>query len=338
MEAITLQRVAIRPLLREDLDAVVAIDAADAEHTRRAYFLRRLDAALREPKLHVQFAAEDSHGLAGYLLARVLEGEFGREERALRLEMIGVRKDARGLGIGGSMFDALCDRGRRHGLADVRTQAGWNDLRMLRWIDAMGFTLAPYHILACDVRGGEYVSERDALAAGAEGDEEPAREINYSGRTLDAFEHLARDDTDVRAMDPVDLDDIVRIDRSITGQDRRDYMRHKVTEALHGSAIRVSLTARRDGIVAGFVMARVDFGDFGRAEPVAVLDTIGVDADYTERGIGHALLSQLFVNLGALCVEQVETEVAASDLTLLRFFYGVGFGPSQQLLFARRLV
>jgi ribosomal protein S18 acetylase RimI-like enzyme len=337
MEAITLQRVAIRPLARGDLDGVVALDAAGAQRTRRGYFLRRLDAALREPRLHVQFAAEDDRGLAGYLLARVLEGEFGRDERALRLEMIGVRKDARGIGIGGSLFDALCDHGRRHGLADVRTQAAWNDQRMLHWIDAMGFILAPYHVLACEVRGGEYVPARDDRAADAERDQESAREINYGGRASDAFEHLARDDADVRAMDPADLDDIVRIDHSITGRLRREYMSHKLFEALHGSAIRVSLTARLEGIVAGFVMARVDFGDFGRTEPVAVLDTIGVDADYTRRGIGHALLSQLFVNLGALCVEQVETEVPARDLALLRFFYDVGFAPSQQLLFTRRL-
>ena len=337
MEAITLQRVAIRSLRREDLDAVVAVDAAAVEHSRRAYFLRRLDAALREPRLHVQFAAEDPHGLAGYLLARVLEGEFGRDERALRLEVIAVRKDARGHGIGGSLFDALCDYGRRHGLVDVRTQATWNDHRMLRWIDAMGFTLAPHHILACEVRGGEYLSGRDAPVVRDDSDEEPRREISYGDRTGDAFEHLARDDADVRAMDPADVDDIVRIDRSITGHDRRDYVRHKVVEALHGSAIRVSLTARVEGIIAGFVMARVDLGDFGRTEPVAVLDTIGVDADYARRGIGHALLSQLFVNLGALGVEEVETEVPASDWALLRFFYAVGFAPSQQLLFARRL-
>ena len=52
MEAITLQRVAIRPLMRDDLNAVVAIDAAIGGRTRRAYFERRLDDALREPKLH----------------------------------------------------------------------------------------------------------------------------------------------------------------------------------------------------------------------------------------------------------------------------------------------
>ena len=123
----------------------------------------------------------------------------------------------------------------------------------------------------------------------------------------------------------------------LTGRDRSDYMRHKLSEALHGSAIRVSLTARLDGAIVGFVMARADLGDFGRTEPVAVIDTIGVDPGYAHRGVGHALLSQLFVNLGALRIERVETVVSPRDFGLLGFLYDTGFMPSQRLAFVRRL-
>lgn len=336
MEAIMLQRVAIRPLLRQDLDAVVAIDAAVGGHTRRGYFERRLDAALREPKLHAQFAATGEKGLAGYVLGRVLEGEFGRHDAGLRLEVVGVRRDAQGQGIGASLFDALGDYGRRHGIAEVRTTAAWNNHRMVRWLDVMGFTLAPNHVVDCEVKSGQYAPQRDDPAA--EGETGGAgREIDYAVRPGNDFERLARDRADVRGMDPADLADIARIDRSITGRDRLDYMRHKLTETMDDSAIRVSLTARRDGGIVGFVMARVDLGDFGRTEPVAVIDTIGVDSGYARRGIGRALLSQLFVNLGALRIERIETVVAPRDLALLGFLYRVGFAPSQRLPFVRRL-
>lgn len=103
------------------------------------------------------------------------------------------------------------------------------------------------------------------------------------------------------------------------------------------SAVRVSLVARVDGIAVGFAMARTDFGDYGRAESVAVLDTIGVDPAYSRRGIGHALLSQLFVNLDGLRVEKVETAAARKDFQLLGFFYDVGFVPSQRLGFVKRV-
>src|ERR1700693_1549590 len=336
MEAVALQRVVIRPLMREDLASVVAIDAGIEGRTRHAYFERRLDAALREPKLHAQFAAVDEKGLAGYILARVLEGEFGRLAPGLRLEVIGVRGDAKGHRVGACLCDALSDYGRRHGYVDVRTTAAWNDHRMLRWLEAMGFTLAPNHVVDCAVAGGEYTPQRDDPAATPRGDGS-VPEINYGGRPGNDFEHLARDNADVGAMELGDLADIVRIDRSITGRDRQDYMKHKLVEAMHDSAIRVSLTARLDGTVAGFVMARVDLGDFGRTEPVAVIDTLGVDSSYAQRGVGHALLSQLFVNLGALRIERVETVVGPHDLALLGFLYEVGFTPSQRLPFVRWL-
>ena len=336
MEAVTLQRVVIRPLMREDLASVVAIDAGIEGWTRRAYFERRLEAALREPTLHAQFAATDENGLAGYLLARVLEGEFGRLAPGLRFEAIGVRDDAKGHRVGASLFDAVMDYGRRHGFAEVRTTAAWNDHRMLRWLDAMGFTLAPNHVVDCAVAGGEYTPQRDD-PAGTPSGEGPVPEVNYGGRPGNDFERLARDNADVGAMEPGDLADIVRIDRSITGCDRLAYMKHKLVEAMHDSAIRVSLTARLDGTIVGFVMARVDFGDFGRTEPVAVIDTIGVDSNYAHRGVGHALLSQLFANLGALRIERVETVVAPHDFALLGFLYDVGFTPSQRLPFVRWL-
>jgi ribosomal protein S18 acetylase RimI-like enzyme len=203
-------------------------------------------------------------------------------------------------------------------------------------MDAMGFTLAPNHVVDCAVAGGEYTPRRDDPAATPNG-EDQAPEINYGGRSGNDFERLARDNANVSAMEPGDLADIVRIDRSITGCDRLAYMKHKLVEAMHDSAIRVSLTARLDGTIVGFVMARVDFGDFGRTEPVAVIDTIGVDSNYAHRGIGHALLSQLFANLGALRIERVETVVAPHDFALLGFLYDVGFTPSQRLPFVRWL-
>jgi ribosomal protein S18 acetylase RimI-like enzyme len=95
--------------------------------------------------------------------------------------------------------------------------------------------------------------------------------------------------------------------------------------------VRVSLVAERDGRPVGFIMARVDFGEFGRMEPTAVMDTIGVDPDYRQQGIGRALLSQLLVNLMTLRIERIRTELDWRDRDLLAFLDRCGFWPSQQL-------
>lgn len=325
----------IRPLAAGDLPEVVTIDAVIEGLSRQPYFERRLQAARREPDLHAQFAAIDNKGLAGHIMARVLEGEFGRSERILRLEAIGIRADAQSHGIGRDLFQALMEWAGRHDIANLRTEARWNDFAILRWMDAMGFRRAPEQIVDCPVNGGAYLPDRDNPDPLVE-EWSSAAEVNFGSESSNDFERLARDTADVRAMSAGDLRDIVRIDRAITGRNREEYMAHKFNETATDSAIRVSLSARLDDdLVIGFVMARVDVGDYGRTQPVAVIDTIGVDPGWSGRGVGRALLSQLFINLGALRVEQVETIAAPENLGLLGFLYDTGFVPSQRIAFVR---
>ncbi len=336
MDAIAHRKIVIRALARQDLDAVVAIDAQIEGRSRRDYIKRRLAAALREPALHAQFAAVEGDQLVGYLLARVLVGEFGRPHPGLRLEIVGVHQQARGIGVGAQLLQALITHARKHGLSELHTSAAWNDHDMLRWFDAMGFTLAPERWLDCQVNGGAYLAGRDEAVPAPDGFGQ-GHEIDYGAPGDNDFEKLARDSADVRSMKPGDLQEIARIDRVLTGRDRTDYMQAKLAEAMMESAIRVSMTARLDGSIVGYLMARADLGDFGRTEPAAVIDTFGVDPEYEHRGVGRALLSQLFANLGALRVERVETLTAPRDQALLGFLYDAGFQPSQRLAFCRPL-
>ena len=160
-----------------------------------------------------------------------------------------------------------------------------------------------------------------------------AAEVNYGAPPSADFGPLARDRIPVRAMEEADLHALIGIDRRITGRDRTDYLRQKLHEALHDSDVRVSLVAERNGVPVGFIMARVDLGEFGRIESTAVMDTLGVDPDYRGQGIGRALLSQLLVNLQTLRVECIRTEIDWRDRDLLGFLDHCGFTPSAQLCF-----
>ena len=60
----------IRRVAAQDLDAVVALDESVIGRSRRFYFERRLKAALAQPELHLQFAAERGGKLAGFMMAR----------------------------------------------------------------------------------------------------------------------------------------------------------------------------------------------------------------------------------------------------------------------------
>ena len=161
-------------------------------------------------------------------------------------------------------------------------------------------------------------------------------EINY-GKVEPDYGPLARDRIPVRGMTQSDLPAMIAIDRRITGQDRSEYFKAKLEESLFESDVRVSLVAECDGRPAGFIMARVDLGEFGRFEPTAVLDTIGVDPDYRNQGVGRALLSQLLANLCTLRIERVRTEIDWRNVELLTFLDHCGFVPSQELCFDRAI-
>jgi GNAT superfamily N-acetyltransferase len=326
----------LRRLGAQDLDAVVEIDTQITGRSRRAYIERRLHAALRAPVLHTQFAAEEDGVLQGYVLARKLEGEFGRVEPALRLEVIGVRPGEQGHGYGDALLGALEADARKRAIFELRTQAAWKDHGMLGFLDHSGFELGSVQMLDCAVHAGR-IGSGDAEKVLAPGHHRLSAEIDHSAPEANDFEALARDHADVRSLAREDLGEIMRIDRRIMDRDRSAYISHIMDEAMHDSAIRVSLAAHQDESITGYIMASVDFGDFGRTEPVAVLDTIGVDPGFTGAGVGSALLSQLFVNLEALRVERVATVVERDNFGLLQFFYRAGFGPGQQLGFVKRL-
>ena len=325
----------LRALSKQDLAAVVEIDAALIGRPRRDYFERRLKAALREPALHLQLAMEEGGRLRGFVLARTLEGEFGRMEPALRLQVIGIEPGSQRHGYGRCLLAELEAHALRQGIRALRTQAHWKYHGMLSFLDRAGFELDRNHVIDCEVHAGRIVAGDDAiLASGAPG---ASGEINYAAPSANDFETLARDCADVRSLRHEDLADVARIDRRLTGRDRGPYIARQIEEALCDSAVRVSLAAHHDGAVVGYVAANVDFGDVGRTEPTAIIDTLAVEPERAGTGIGAALVSQLLVNLMALHVERVETEVARDRLDLLAFFYRLGFAPSARLGFVKRL-
>lgn len=141
------------------------------------------------------------------------------------------------------------------------------------------------------------------------------------------FERIA-----VRALREDDLEPIVRIDASTMGRRRVEYYKAKIAAALQESRPRVSLVAEADGIVAGFLMATMQYGEFGRLEPAAVIDSLGVHQDMRHRGVGDALMRQFIQHVRALAVERIRSEVAWTDFPLLGFLGHWGFAPGGRLV------
>jgi ribosomal protein S18 acetylase RimI-like enzyme len=220
-------------------------------------------------------------------------------------------------------------RMKARGIESLRTQVDWGNPAMIRFFSSSGFLLAPAQVLE---RNTSPLREeiREVGSAGA-----VARSPMRTGG--ESYETLFRDRVPVRSLKEDDLAAVARIDRKLTGRDRSAYYAAKFREMLTESGIRVSLVAEEDGFVVGFVMARVDFGEFGKVDNTAILDTIGVHPGFAGSGIGHALLSQLFLNLSTLQVEVVLTQVTPENIGLQRFLYSCGFHPSQRLVLGKTI-
>ncbi len=293
-----------RALAAGDLERVVALDGAAAGRSRRGFYAKRLGALEQDPDSEVALGAERGGQLVGFALAHLLDGEFGGVAPVGVLDAIAVDEAARASGVASALLDGLQSELRRRGVRELRTQADWTEHGLVSFFSAAGFRLSPRLVLEREV-------------------EKPFDdEVDWT-------------ELPVRSMSEGDLPAMVRIDRRITGRDRTRYYRRKASEALRQSGVRVSLVAELERQFAGFLMARVDLGEFGRTEPVAVLDTVGVDPAFAGRGAGRAMLEQLVRNLRSLRVERVLTEVEWNDFQVLRFLARTGFQHSQRLCFVK---
>ena len=142
---------------------------------------------------------------------------------------------------------------------------------------------------------------------------------------------LELEDVLVRTLQPRDLEAVIRVDAKIVGSRREEYFKIKLAQNLAETGIKVSLAAEIDGMFVGFLLSRVFYGEFGIPEPVAVLDTFGVDPSFRGKGIGHALIRQLRMNLRSLGVGQLRSEIRWDDTDLIGFFQREGFVPAPRI-------
>lgn len=141
----------------------------------------------------------------------------------------------------------------------------------------------------------------------------------------------------IRTLRAEDCARLVRMDQEISGRNRRAWYEGKVRRALAEADVKISLGAEVDGVLVGALLGSVHYGEFGLPEPVAILDTVLVDPAYGRRGVASAMLRQLLLNLSALRIERLRTEVAWDEFDLTEFFAKAGFTPVPRLVLELRV-
>jgi ribosomal protein S18 acetylase RimI-like enzyme len=142
-----------------------------------------------------------------------------------------------------------------------------------------------------------------------------------------------------RLMKADDFDAVVGIDEKVRKAARPEYyalkfdMLFNAKDALPASIVAVAA----EGTVVGFVMGRLYMGEYGIFQEEATLDTIGVDPDCQQQGIGGRLIDEFMDHLKELGVRKVNTLVDREDKILLSFFSANRFAPSNTVNLERRV-
>lgn len=314
----------LKVLTTEDLDAVIAIDKANSGTSRRGYFAKRIEAVTERPKEFVYVGLHIDGKLAGFALAKLIEGEFGKPGASASFDAIGVSPEFQGKGAGQQLLSGVEDILRNKSVSSVTSQVDWSNQTMIGFLAKAGYALDTRTVL---VRSTEVIGTNDVVM----GEDDEPLEVDFSSPDSDDPDALSNDKVLVRSMKESDLKSLVSIDRKIFGTERAAYFERKQYEMLNASGIRVSLVAEMDDYPVGFIMARLDYGEFGHAGQEAVMDTLGVDPGYQGHGVGQALMTQLMANLSVLQVETVRTEVEWDDTDIIAYLGRVNFTPAQQI-------
>ena len=121
------------------------------------------------------------------------------------------------------------------------------------------------------------------------------------------------------------IDDCIRIDKAITGEDHSEFFRdHFETQMLVSDGELLIGAFEKDQII-GFLLASMRQVAFGQSMKVAYLEMIEVDPTLQKSGIGTLLLNEFKKRCQKLGINRTITLVDWNQTHLLNFFHSQGF-------------
>jgi ribosomal protein S18 acetylase RimI-like enzyme len=127
-----------------------------------------------------------------------------------------------------------------------------------------------------------------------------------------------------------DLDDVISLDATVTGRQKRSYWLSVYKRySAPGKAGRQFLVATADGRVRGFIIGEVRDWEFGSA-PCGWVFALDVEPDSRQTGIGTRLLTAICAGFRRAGVGKVRTMLARDNNTLMLSFFrsqGMMAGP-----------
>ncbi|MDM8551130.1 GNAT family N-acetyltransferase [Desulfobacterales bacterium HSG2] len=142
----------IRPLQREDFDAVVDIDEKVFNMARPDYYEGKFRQVLDEKdKLVTSLVAVAEGKVAGFIMGELFVGEYGIPSTTATLDTIGVHPDYQRKGVSVQLMEEFVAHLRKAGVEKINTLVDWNDWQLIRFFSKNGFEPAKTINLELDI-------------------------------------------------------------------------------------------------------------------------------------------------------------------------------------------
>jgi ribosomal protein S18 acetylase RimI-like enzyme len=135
----SLEDVKIRSLRKEDLGAIVAIDAKVLGENRKDYWEKKLE-LMNDKSSQVSLVAEVEGKVLGFILGDVSGWEFGVPDTIGWIDTIGIDPAYQKKGLAKALAQELIGRLKTIGVRTIYTLVSWSDWDLLQFFHAMGFT------------------------------------------------------------------------------------------------------------------------------------------------------------------------------------------------------
>ena len=134
-----LENMKIRPLKKEDLEAIVEIDKRVLGENRRSYWERKLE-LMNNKASQVSLVAEMEGKVVGFILGDVSGWEFGVPDTIGWIDTIGIDPVYQKRGLATALANEVIKNLKAIGVRAVYTLVSWSDWDLLQFFHAMGFT------------------------------------------------------------------------------------------------------------------------------------------------------------------------------------------------------
>jgi len=147
-------QVKIRKLWRDDLAAVVALDAHATGVAKPDYWTETFKRFVPPTARRCAFAAQRDGALVGYVMGEVRSWEFGSPPCGW-VFAINVTPEAREAGVGTKLLDAARASFRKAGIKSLRTMVARDATLLLSFFRAEGMTAGPFVELEMPIGSAE---------------------------------------------------------------------------------------------------------------------------------------------------------------------------------------